>query len=123
MLRELHKELGIPADYGGDGSKPAYLEAPSLIDVGPNLMGKPQRLTPSAAVKWQAMVSAARDDGVTLLLVSGYRSIDYQAGLIALKNSRRVNRLAKSWPSMRRPVSASITAAAPWMSPRQDRDH
>ena len=32
MLRELHDELGIPADYGKDGGPPGYDEAGSLID-------------------------------------------------------------------------------------------
>lgn len=85
MLRELHQELGIPSDYGDNGRRPAYLEAQTLVDAGPNLMGRMQRLTPDTASSWQSMVDAARDGGVTLLLVSGFRSIDYQAGLIRKK--------------------------------------
>ena len=44
-----------------------------------------QRLTPEAAASWRAMQAAADEDGETLLLVSGYRSIDYQARLIRKK--------------------------------------
>ena len=44
MLRELHTELGIPLDYGGDGTKPVYEEATELVEVGPNLVGRMQRL-------------------------------------------------------------------------------
>jgi D-alanyl-D-alanine carboxypeptidase len=85
MLRELHKELGIPEDYDLDGRKPAFEEALDLVDIGPNLVGRMQRLTPRTARKWTEMVRAAAADGVTLLIVSGFRGIDYQARLIRRK--------------------------------------
>jgi D-alanyl-D-alanine carboxypeptidase len=85
MLRELHAELGIPADYGLDGARPAFAEANDLVEVGPNIVGRMQRLTPVAAAAWQAMQHAAAADEVTLLLVSGYRSIAYQARLVRKK--------------------------------------
>ena len=31
MLRELHTELGIPEDYGQDGTRPEYSEASELV--------------------------------------------------------------------------------------------
>ena len=85
MLRELHAELGIPEDYGLDGRPPACREADELVDVGPNIVGRMQRLAPEAAAAWVSMQSAAAADGVTLLLVSGFRSIDYQARLFRKK--------------------------------------
>ena len=85
MLRELHQELGIPEDYALDGSKPAFEEAVDLVDVGPNLVGRMQRLTPKAARSWSELVRAAAAEGVTLLIVSGFRGIDYQARLIRKK--------------------------------------
>jgi D-alanyl-D-alanine carboxypeptidase len=85
MLRELHNELGIPADYGRESGPPRYEEAADLVEVGPNLVGRMQRLTPGAAEKWRAMVAAAADDGVTLMIVSGFRSYEYQAALIRKK--------------------------------------
>ena len=85
MLRELHNELGIPEDYSIDGIPPAFEEAVDLVDVGPNLVGRMQQLTPAAATGWKAMVEAAANDGVVLMIVSGYRSIDYQARLIRKK--------------------------------------
>ena len=85
MLRELHEELGIPADYGTSGGPPAFDEAGELVDVGPNLVGRMQRLAPAAAQGWRAMVQAAAGDGVTLLIVSGFRSYEYQAALIRKK--------------------------------------
>lgn len=85
MLRELHQELGIPAEYGKAGGPPAYYEADELVEVGPNLVGRMQRLAPVAARQWLAMVEAAAADGVTLLIVSGFRSYEYQAALIRKK--------------------------------------
>jgi len=87
MLRELHDELGIPAGYGQDGRPPGFDEACDLVEVGPNLVGRLQRLTPSAARQWHAMVEAAEADGVTMLIVSGFRSYEYQAALIRKKIS------------------------------------
>ena len=74
MLRELHIELGIPDDYGSDGARPEFEEADDLVEVGPNLVGRMQRLTPETAASWQEMQAAARDDGITLLIVSGFRT-------------------------------------------------
>lgn len=85
MLRELHEELGIPADYADDETRPQFDEALELVEVGPNLVGRMQRLTPKTAASWQSMVAAAAEDGIRLLVVSGYRSIDYQARLIRKK--------------------------------------
>ncbi len=85
MLRELHNELGIPESYSSNGVPPAYEEARELVEVGPNLVGRMQRLTPEAAAGWQDMVRAAAADSVMLMIVSGYRSIDYQARLIRKK--------------------------------------
>ena len=85
MLRELHEELGIPADYGDDRTRPTFDEALELVEVGPNLVGRMQRLTPATAASWQAMVKDAAGDGIQLMIVSGYRSIDYQARLIRKK--------------------------------------
>lgn len=83
--RKLFEELGIPADYGRARGLPYYEEATELVDVGPNLVGRMQRLTPAAAAQWQQMVEAASVDAVRLLIVSGFRSFEYQAGLIRSK--------------------------------------
>ena len=85
MLRELHAELGIPDDYGASGSPPAFEEAAELVEVGPNLVGRMQRLVPEAARQWQAMVAEADRIGIQLLIVSGFRGFEYQAGLIRKK--------------------------------------
>lgn len=82
---KIHQDLGIPQGYGADGIPPYYAETDDLIEVGPNLVGKMQRLTPDTAAMWQQMVEAAAGDGVRLLIVSGFRSFEYQAQLIRNK--------------------------------------
>jgi D-alanyl-D-alanine carboxypeptidase len=44
-----------------------------------------QQLAPLAAPRWQQMVEAASRDGIRLLIVSGFRSYEYQAQLIRNK--------------------------------------
>jgi D-alanyl-D-alanine carboxypeptidase len=83
--RRLHEELGIPPGYGADGTPPFYEECAELVDVGPNLVGNMQRLRSDAAARWQQMVEAAANDGIRLLIVSGFRDFEYQAGLIRRK--------------------------------------
>ncbi|MDA0706823.1 MAG: M15 family metallopeptidase [Proteobacteria bacterium] len=87
MLRELHQELGIRSDYGQATGQPLFDEAEELVDVGPNLVGRMQRLTPVTAGRWGAMVRAAASENIVLLVVSGFRSVDYQAALIRNKIS------------------------------------
>ena len=85
LHQKLHQQLGIPANYAVDRNLPHYEETTDLIEVGPNLVGRMQQLTPEAAVKWQQMVEAAAGSGIRLLIVSGYRSYEYQAELIRKK--------------------------------------
>ena len=85
MLRELHQELGIPDSYGQDTGLPIFGEPAELVEVGPNLVGRMQQLTPRTARQWRAMVAAAAGEDVQLLIVSGFRSVDYQAALIRKK--------------------------------------
>lgn len=83
--RIVHRELGIPPDYGVAGRPPHFPEAADLVEVGENIVGRVQRLAPRAAAVWHEMVAAAGGDGVRLLIVSGFRSFDYQAELIRKK--------------------------------------
>ena len=56
-----------------------------MTDAGPDCFDRPQRLTPEAFAAWRAMREAAAADGVVLLMVSAFRSLDYQHALIAGK--------------------------------------
>ncbi len=83
--RKLLADLGIPSAYGTDPRLPDYAEAAQLTEVEPNIIGRMQRLAPATARAWRRMKLAARRDGIELLLVSGFRSIRYQAELFRSK--------------------------------------
>jgi D-alanyl-D-alanine carboxypeptidase len=85
MLRELHQELGIQADYGQQSGQPVFEEAGELVEVGLNVVGRMQSLTPAAAGRWSDMAAAAAGDEIALMIVSGFRSFQYQADLIRKK--------------------------------------
>jgi D-alanyl-D-alanine carboxypeptidase len=84
-LEDLLRSLGIPADYGTKHCLKPCAQATKLVDVEPNVVGRMQQLAPRTARDWLAMKQAAQADGVSLLIVSGYRSIDRQAELIRQK--------------------------------------
>jgi D-alanyl-D-alanine carboxypeptidase len=82
---ELFADLGIPSDYGQRPRRPAYADATALEDVEPSIVGTTQRLAPDTAVAWRQMKQTAALAGVTLLLVSGFRSVRHQAEIIRRK--------------------------------------
>ena len=89
-LRGLLRELGIDENYGLDPYRPVYVEAVELVDVEPNIIGRMQQLTAGTAADWLAMKTAAQADGIELMLVSGFRSIEYQAEVLRRKLSQGV---------------------------------
>jgi D-alanyl-D-alanine carboxypeptidase len=77
-IARLLSELGIPAAYGAERGMILHREATELVSVGKDMYGREQRLTPAAAAGWEMMRAAAAGQGVELLLVSAFRSVDYQ---------------------------------------------
>jgi len=78
-------ELGIPASYGVDRHMSLYAEAKDLVSVSMDIYGRDRQLTPQAAARWTALQAAARRDDVTLLLVSAFRSLEYQRQIFERK--------------------------------------
>lgn len=84
-LAVLHHSLGIPADYGAKRHMRAFREAKvtSLVLVGRHPSDrKPVRLAPRAAAAWRRMRAAATAEGITLIPLSGFRSIARQTRII-----------------------------------------
>jgi D-alanyl-D-alanine carboxypeptidase len=79
------ERLGLPPDYAERFLLKPIAEADALVEIGQDIHGRVQRLLPETATAWAAMVAAAHADGIKLEVVSAYRSIDYQAGLIEKK--------------------------------------
>jgi len=84
-LAQLHADLGIPADYAARSGMPAIAEATETVVVGQRSDGREHRLAPAAAAAWSTLQAAAERDGVRLLLLSGFRSLEYQADLVRRK--------------------------------------
>lgn len=88
MAAELERQdalEGILARLGLAGStiegRRPFAEATKLISVGPDAFGRDAQLAPDAATAWRRMSVAAAADGVQLLIVSAFRSYEYQAML------------------------------------------
>jgi zinc D-Ala-D-Ala carboxypeptidase len=60
-------------------------EAHAVVPVGLGTDGRDKFLVPRAAQAWHALREAASEAGVRLLLVSAFRSIEFQTHLIRLK--------------------------------------
>ena len=60
-------------------------EARSLAEPVDDIYGRPQRMTPRTLAAWRTMARAADRAGVRLQLVSAYRSVAYQAGILRRK--------------------------------------
>ena len=50
--RHILEQLGIHESYGRSPALPHFDEPAELVDVGPNIIGKIQRLTPATAEAW-----------------------------------------------------------------------
>lgn len=81
-IQGIHKELNIPADYAQSRGLSMQTETQDLVYVGNDIYGRAQVLERQTADRLKAMLQTATRDGIVLLLVSGYRSVEYQANLI-----------------------------------------
>lgn len=88
-VRAALRELGAPADLAQERGLPLHAEARSLRCVGLGTDGRDKFLAPAAARAWLAMRAAAHAEGAELLLVSAFRSFDFQLALIRRKLVQR----------------------------------
>jgi len=80
-IQQILKELGAPERV----NLHVFIEATELVSVGVDIYGREQRLSPEAAAAWKEMRTAAEKEGEILQLVSAFRSVDYQKGIIQRK--------------------------------------
>ena len=84
-ILERLKGLGIPGTYGLDHGLALQLEAGVLEVARVVADGRRIELEPGAAAAWRGMVSAAESEGIRLLLISGFRSVQRQQEIIERK--------------------------------------
>jgi D-alanyl-D-alanine carboxypeptidase len=84
-VRAILEELRVPQDFLVARSLPVQHEARELelVEVGEN--GREFLLVPPAAAAWRELRAAAQSDGVTLKVVSAFRSLDRQAEIVREK--------------------------------------
>ena len=81
--------LGLDADaYAGRTGLALVAEPMELRLAGRDRYRRPLWLEPATARAWDALREAARDDGVALDAISGYRSHAYQLGIFERKRAR-----------------------------------
>lgn len=85
QLSAIHLELGLPADYPSQCQMSLQEECTALVCVEPDVFGRPAQLDAAAASAWQLMKNAAQAEGISLQLVSAYRSYAYQQALFVRK--------------------------------------
>jgi len=81
----LLKQMGIPQDYGEKRNLELQEECRDTIPIGMDIFDREQKMATDAARAWSAMRDSAADDGVELQIVSAFRPVDYQAGIITRK--------------------------------------
>lgn len=80
--------LGVPRNYGRSRHLRLQREPKRLASIGQDIQQREQWLVPSAARAFEAMRAAAMRDEVELQVVSAFRSIAYQLGIIERKLQR-----------------------------------
>jgi D-alanyl-D-alanine carboxypeptidase len=74
-----------PPPPGYESRMPRCEEAAELTVAGHDRLGCEIRLAPAAAKAWSAMRAASEGDGVHLVLLSGFRSVERQSEIVGRK--------------------------------------
>jgi D-alanyl-D-alanine carboxypeptidase len=87
-LMERAFALGIPRDYGRVRKLRLQREPARLVSIGEDIHARTQWLQPRAARALARMREAAALAGMDLQIVSAFRSIEYQLGIVERKLAR-----------------------------------
>lgn len=82
---DLHKALGIPETYSATCKLDFHPDCHTLVDTEADIYGRQPRLDARANIAWQTMKARALEQGVSLQIVSAFRSAEYQKTLLAKK--------------------------------------
>ena len=80
--------FGVPRDYGRMRALRRVREPSRLVCIGHDTQQRPQWLAERAAQAWTRMRDAAAHAGVELQVVSAFRSVEYQLGILKRKLER-----------------------------------
>lgn len=85
QARQISLRLGIPADYGRRHRLRLQGEPAELASIGQDVFGREQFMAPQAASALLGMIRQAAAEGIVIQVVSAFRSVDYQSGLVQNK--------------------------------------
>ncbi len=85
MINAYLKQLGISPALIVQRRLTQQLEATELMVAETDQSGRQFLLTPNTSTAWHCMKNAARQDGIELLMVSAFRSIQRQVDIIQEK--------------------------------------
>ncbi len=88
QIAKIHQELAVPGDYAVTRRMTLQPEAAQLVEADRNPAGEPRLLAPHAARAWLELKAAAAESGHQLQLISAYRSVENQRGIIQRKRAR-----------------------------------
>ena len=91
QIAAILRDLGIPDDYGFTHGLDLQPEETDLEVARVLSDGRTLRLSRSILPRWNDMVRAAIGDGITLLLISGFRSVDHQRTIIEGKLAKGIS--------------------------------
>jgi D-alanyl-D-alanine carboxypeptidase len=83
--------LGVPRDHGHARGLSRVREPKALAFIGHDTQSRAQWLAPRAARAWLRMRDDAARAGISLHVVSAFRSIEYQLGILRRKLERGVS--------------------------------
>ena len=89
-IRRILSELGIPEEYGARRQLELQPEEADLETARVLTDGRHLRLSRSVVPAWQGLVTAATGDGISLLLISGFRDVNHQRSIIEGKRARGI---------------------------------
>jgi len=87
-VRDTLRKLGASADLLEQRRLLIYPDASKLAVADVSASGREHLLVPEAAASWKRMREAAKADGISLIIISAFRSFDRQYELVSGKLSR-----------------------------------
>ena len=87
-IQDILEQLGAPVDLVARRDLPLFADATEFEIARMGACGREHLLVPAAARQWRALRVEAENDGVTLVVISGYRGFDRQVELIQAKLDR-----------------------------------
>jgi len=95
QIVRMHRELGIPSNYGVKHRLRVVPDAARRISIGTDIFSRDTELSVDAAEAWKRMQADARRHDIDLKPVSGYRTLHYQSELVRKKlaNGQTIERV------------------------------